>query len=131
MSIEEADKMEVTTAVSDADYPQVGLSPFDHLPGFTKPTSDALVDNRQIGAILKREGYGSHSKRIKAINFFVSPIDAFQYALYSFGITDIYIVVMVNKRQKTVYGHHIVDLTQEYSIADDIVNHMKNKSFVM
>lgn len=57
-------------------------------------------------------------------------MDAFQYALYSFGQEDIYIVLMVNIRQHTIYGYHILDLTQKNSLADDLINRLRNKDYL-
>jgi len=58
-------------------------------------------------------------------------MDSFQYALYAFGLKDLFIVIMINIRQKTIYGHHILDLTQKNSLADDLVNRLKNKNYLV
>jgi hypothetical protein len=68
---------------------------------------------------------------IELVNTFPSPMDSFQYALYSFGQEDLFIVVMINIRQKTIYGYHILDLTQKNSLADDLINRLKNKDYMM
>jgi hypothetical protein len=58
-------------------------------------------------------------------------MDSFQYALYAFGQENFFIVVMINIRQKTIYGHHILDLTQTNSLADDLINRLKNKNYLI
>jgi hypothetical protein len=58
-------------------------------------------------------------------------MDSFQYALYSFGLEDVFIVLMINIRQKTIYGYHILDLTQKNSLADDLINRLRNKDYMM
>ncbi len=68
---------------------------------------------------------------IELVNTFPSPMDSFQYALYSFGQEDVFIVLMINIRQKTIYGYHILDLTQKNSLADDLINRLKNKDYMM
>jgi hypothetical protein len=68
---------------------------------------------------------------IELVNTFPSPMDSFQYALYSFGQEDLFIVVMINIRQKTIYGYHILDLTQKNSLADDLINRLRNKDYMM
>jgi hypothetical protein len=120
-----------STELSDSDYPRVYGSPLDNLPGFTKPPAIAIIDNEKVCEILKQEGYNTQKSQVKALNFFHSPIDAFQYAFYHFGITDIYIVLMINKRKRSIYGYHVLDLTQEYSLSDDLVNRMKTKAMVL
>lgn len=140
--------------LSDADYPPVYGEPvlgrnssttvasnhssttiIDHSPfeAITKQCdlSSALVDSHQVCQILTSEGYKVAEEEVRSLNIFPSPMDAFQYALYSFGITDIYIVLMVNMRQRTIYGHHILDLTQNYSLVDDLINQLQNKDFLL
>jgi hypothetical protein len=68
---------------------------------------------------------------IELVNTFPSPMDSFQYALYSFGLEDVFIVLMINIRQKTIYGYHILDLTQKNSLADDLINRLRNKDYMM
>lgn len=68
---------------------------------------------------------------IELVNTFPSPMDSFQYALYSFGQEDLFIVLMINIRQKTIYGYHILDLTQKNSLADDLINRLRNKDYMM
>jgi hypothetical protein len=68
---------------------------------------------------------------IELVNTFPSPMDSFQYALYSFGQEDVFIVLMINIRQKTIYGYHILDLTQKNSLADDLINRLRNKDYMM
>ena len=68
---------------------------------------------------------------IELVNTFPSPMDSFQYALYSFGQEDVFIVLMINIRQKTIYGYHILDLTQKNSLADDLINRLKNKDYMI
>jgi len=58
-------------------------------------------------------------------------MDAFRYALYSFGQENIYIVLMVNIKQHTIYGYHILDLTQKNSLEDDIINRLRNKDYLL
>jgi hypothetical protein len=91
----------------------------------------AIVDNTQVIDILKREGYRMLEDAIKLVNTFPSPMDSFQYALYSFGQEDIYIVLMVNIRHKSIYGYHILDLTQKNSLADDLINRLRNKNYII
>jgi hypothetical protein len=143
-----ADTSVETTELSDSDYPPVygtpyntttydkeidtdSGSPLDNLPGFTKPPSVAIVDNEKVWKILKREGYDLQKQEVKALNFFHSPIDVFQYALYYFGVTDFFIVLMINKRQRSIYGYHVLDLTQEYSLSEDLANRMKAKDIIL
>jgi len=106
-------------------------SPFDHIPGFTKPTKVAIIDNAELIEILDKEGFEVSADKIQALNFFNSPIGAFQYALYSFGVADFYIVLMVNKRKRSVYGYHVIDFTEKYSLSDDLSNRMKTPSMVL
>ncbi len=130
--------------LNDSDYPRVYGSPvetaavtatkssIDELTANPNPKAVvAIVDNKQVSRILKREGYNVTQHQVKPLNLFPSPMDAFQYALYSFGITDIYIVLMINKRQNTIYGYHILDLTQNYSLVDDLINRLKNKDYLL
>ena len=124
------------TELSDSDYPPVygtpyEPSPLDGMPGFTKPPAVAIVDNEKVWKILKKEGYKPQKDAVKALNFFHSPIDVFQYALYHFGTTDFFIVLMINKRKRSIYGYHILDLTQEYSLSEDLVNRMKAKDIIL
>ncbi|MGH1441691.1 MAG: hypothetical protein ACRBBR_16375 [Cellvibrionaceae bacterium] len=133
------------TELSDADYPPVYGEPVFEKPGTATAghaseleaiteqcePSTALVDNDKVGSILKSEGFGINNDEVKSLNIFPSPMDAFQYALYSFGITDIYIVLMINIRQRTIYGYHILDLTQNYSLVDDLINRLQNKDFLL
>lgn len=90
-----------------------------------------LVDSEDVKKILDKEGFDPLIDDVKAINVFPSPMDAFQYALYTFGQEDMYIVLMVNIRLKTIYGYHVLDLTQDYSLADDLINRLKNKDFLL
>lgn len=90
-----------------------------------------LVDSKDVKKILDKEGFDPVIEDVKALNVFPSPMDAFQYALYTFGKQDMYIVLMVNIRLKTIYGYHVLDLTQEYSLADDLINRLKNKDFLL
>lgn len=106
-------------------------SPFDNLPGFTKPSTTAIIDNAELIEILIKEGFNVNDEQIQALNFFNSPIGAFQYALYYFGLPDFYIVLMVNKRHSSVYGYHIIDFTDKYSLSDDLSNRMKTPSMVL
>jgi len=132
------------TELNDSDYPPVygepvfgktspntvvNSSPLEAITEQCEP-STVLVDNHKVGTILKTEGFGIDENEIKSLNIFPSPMDAFQYALYSFGITDVYIVLMINIRQRTIYGHHVLDLTQNYSLADDLINRLQNKDFL-
>jgi len=134
-----------STELSDADYPPVygepiikkakpnhivHGSPLEAITKQCKP-SEALVDNNKVSTILRSEGFEVKDDEIKSLNIFPSPMDAFQYALYSFGITDIYIVLMVNIRQNTIYGYHVLDLTQNYSLVDDLINRLQNKDFLL
>ena len=120
------------TELSDSDYPPVyGTSPLDNIPGFTKPPAVAIVDNNKVCEILNQEGYKTDQQQVKALNFFHSPIDVFQYALYYFGVTDFFIVLMINKRQRSIYGYHVLDLTQEYSLSEDLANRMKAKDIIL
>lgn len=115
--------LDSTVALSDSDYPPVyGASPFDSLPGYTKAPAVAII---------KKEGYDVTSDTVKALNLFQSPMDAFQYALYYFGVKDFFIVLMINKRQRSIYGYHVLDLTQKHSISDDIVNCLKNRNLTV
>ncbi|MFT6390093.1 MAG: hypothetical protein ACJAUP_003494 [Cellvibrionaceae bacterium] len=68
---------------------------------------------------------------IELVNTFPSPMDSFQYALYAFGQEDFFIVIMTNIRQKTIYGYHILDLTDKNSLADDLVNRLRNKNYLL
>ena len=106
-------------------------SPFDNIPGFTKPSKVAILDNEELAGILADEGFSVTNEQIQALNFFNSPIGAFQYALYYFGVTDFYIVLMVNRRQRSVYGYHVIDFTDKYSLSDDLSNRMKTSSMVL
>ncbi|MGH1485030.1 MAG: hypothetical protein ACRBCI_02345 [Cellvibrionaceae bacterium] len=132
------------TELSDSDYPPVygtpydssygsscDASPLDNMPGFTKPPAVAIVDNEKVWKILRKEGYTAQKAQVKALNFFHSPIDVFQYALYYFGTTDFFIVLMINKRKRSIYGYHILDLTQEYSLSEDLANRMKAKDIIL
>ena len=112
-------------ARADAD------SPFDNIPGFTKPSKVAIIDNAELIEILDQEGFEVSEEKIQALNFFNSPIGAFQYALYAFGIPDFYIVLMVNKRKRSVYGYHVIDFTEKYSLSDDLSNRMKTPAMVL
>lgn len=134
-----------TTELSDSDYPPVYGEPVaeksnlsEHLKtavleAITEQCqpSEALVDSHQVCKILKEEDYEVKDEDVKSLNIFPSPMDAFQYALYSFGVTDVYIVLMVNIRQSTIYGYHILDLTQNYSLVDDLINRLQNKDFLL
>lgn len=106
-------------------------SPFDNIPGFTKPSKVAIIDNAELIGILSNEGFEVKDEHIQALNFFNSPIGAFQYALYYFGITDFYIVLMVNRRQRSVYGYHVIDFTDKYSLTEDLSNRMKTPAMVL
>jgi hypothetical protein len=115
--------MREATELNDSDYPPVSGFHTDK----PKPML-ALIDKVQVSRILNNEGYGVNQHQVKPLHFFPSPMDSFQYALYHFGIVDIYIVLMINKRQKSIYGYHILDLTQEYSLVDDLITRMKTQS---
>ena len=94
-------------------------------------SSTALVQEKDLHLLLKKEGFEVKTGDIKFLNIFPSPMDAFKYGLYSFGLEDIYLVVMVNIRQMTVYGYHVLDLTQNNSLVDDLINRLKNKNYVV
>lgn len=132
--------------LSDSDYPPVygepifeRTSPYsatldNALEAITEQLepSEALVDSKHVNILLKQAGFSDIDEdRIQSLNIFPSPMDAFQYALYSFGITDVYIVLMVNIRQRSIYGHHVLDLTQNYSLVDDLIDRLKNKDFLL
>lgn len=106
-------------------------SPFDNIPGFTKPSKEAIIKNTELIDILKLEGFEISNEQIQALNFFNSPIGAFQYALYYFSVPDFYIVLMVNRRQRSVYGYHVIDFTDKYSLSEDLSNRMKTPSMVL
>lgn len=131
--------------LTDSDYPPVYAE-----PGFERSSPNTIVDNSPFEAIteqcepssalvnihkvcqtLNSEGFNVSDKEINALNIFPSPMDAFQYALYSFGITDTYIVLMVNIHQRTIYGYHVLDLTQNYSLVDNLINSLQNKDFLL
>jgi len=117
----------VAEAVARADV----NSPFDNIPGFTKPSKEAIIDNPELIELLGDEGFTVNDEQIQALNFFNSPIGAFQYALYYFGVPDFYIVLMVNQRKRSVYGYHVIDFTDKYSLSDDLSNRMKTSAMVL
>jgi len=131
--------------LSDSDYPPVYGEPvferrspntivdnsqFEAITEQCEPSS-VLIDIHKVCEILNSEGFSVTDEDIDALNIFPSPMDAFQYALYSFGISDTYIVLMVNIRQHTIYGYHVLDLTQNYSLVDDLINRLQNKDFLL
>ncbi len=98
---------------------------------FCETKTITIVDDKQVKDILEREGYRMNKGKIELVNIFPSPMDSFQYALYSFGQEDFYIVLMINIKQKSIYGYHILDLTQKNTLADDIINRLRNKNFIV
>ena len=122
-----APEHELPAELTDSDYPPVGgFVPTTNLN--PKTTTTAVLEKSHITRLLKSEGYGVNDQQVVPLNFFPSPMDSFQYGLYQFGIKDIYIVVMINKRRKSVYGHHLLDLTQTYSLEEDLVTRMRSQS---
>ena len=89
-----------------------------------------LVSDSQVFTILSESGLEVDAGQVNALNFFPSPIGAFTYALFTFGIADHYIVLMVNSRNRSIYGYHILDLTQEYSLEEDLVTQMRAQAFL-
>jgi hypothetical protein len=98
---------------------------------FCETKAITIVDDKQVKEILEREGYRMNKDELELVNTFPSPMDSFQYALYSFGQEDFYIVLMINIKHKSIYGYHILDLTEKNSLADDLINRLKNKNFVI
>ena len=121
------------TELSDSDYPPV----YGSLLSSAKPNqypqtpSNKIIDNKDVHSILKNEGYEVALDRVKHLNFFPSPMDAFNYGLYQFGLDDIFIVLMINKRQKNIYGYHVLDLTQQYSLEEDLLTRLKTKEMLL
>lgn len=118
-----------TVELTDSDYPPVYGAALESKSS-ANDRSVAIIDHLKICEILFDEGYEVEVKQVKSLNIFPSPMNAFQYALYSFGTADMFLVVMVNKRQNSIYGYHVLDLTQTYSLVDDLVNKLKAKSYL-
>ncbi|MEO0444159.1 MAG: hypothetical protein AAFZ92_10570 [Pseudomonadota bacterium] len=121
------------TALSDSDYPRVYGSPLNTAKPnpYLHKSSITIIDNKYIHSILKNEGYEVPLDKVKNLHFFPSPMDAFNYGLYQFGLEDIFIVLMINKRQNNIYGYHVLDLTQKYSLEKDLRTRLKTKEMVL